>query len=159
MMIQLLLKEHYPQVSKIYAQGLITGIATFETEVPTWKQWDKKFLKKCRFVALIGTEVLAWCALNKVSNRAVYRGVAEDTIYVAPQHRGKGIGKLLLKYLVSESEKEGFWSLQAAIFPENEASIQLHLNCGFRIVGRREKIAQRGGKWFDNKLLERRTSI
>lgn len=115
-MVQLLLKEHYPQ-------GLVTGIATFETEVPTWKQWDKKFLQKCRFVALIGTEVVAWCALNKVSNRAVYRGVAEDTIYVAPQHRGKGIGKLLLKYLVSESEKEGFWSLQAAIFPENEASI------------------------------------
>lgn len=156
-MIQLLKKEHYPQVSKIYDQGLATGIATFETEVPTWKQWDKKFLKRCRFVASIGTEVVAWCALNPVSNRAVYRGVVEDTIYVAPQHRGKGIGKLLLKHLVSESEKEGFWSLQAAIFPENEASIQLHLDCGFRTVGTREKIAQREGKWFDNILLERRT--
>jgi phosphinothricin acetyltransferase len=159
MMIQLLKKEHYPQVSKIYAQGLATGIATFETEVPTWEQWNKKFTKKCRFIALIGSEVVAWCALNPVSNRAVYCGVAEDTIYVAQQHRGKGIGKLLLKYLVSESEKEGFWSLQAAIFPENEASIKLHLDCEFREVGIREKIAQRNGKWFDNTLLERRASI
>ena len=158
-MIQLLKKEHYPQVSKIYAQGLGTGIATFETEVPIWEEWDKKFLKKCRFIVLIGIEVVAWCALNKVSNRSVYRGVAEDTIYVAQQHRGKGIGKFLLKYLVSESEKEGFWSLQAAIFPQNEASIHLHLDCGFRTVGTREQIAQRDGKWFDNTLLERRTSI
>ena len=158
MMIQLLKKEHYPQISKIYDQGLATGIATFETEVPTWEEWDKKFLKKCRFIALMGTEVVAWCALNPVSSRAVYRGVAEDTIYVARQHREKGIGKRLLKYLVSESEKEGFWSLQAAIFPQNEASIQLHLDCGFRMVGTRVKIGQRDGKWFDNTLLERRAS-
>jgi len=158
-MIQLLRKKHYPQVSKIYAQGLATGIATFEIEVPTWENWDKKFLKKCRFIVLIGSEVVAWCALNPVSNRTVYRGVAEDTIYVAQQHRGKGIGKLLLKYLVAESENEGFWSLQAAIFPQNEASIQLHLDCGFRTIGMREKISQRDGKWFDNILLERRVSI
>jgi L-amino acid N-acyltransferase YncA len=159
MMIQLLKKEHYSQVAKIYSQGLETGIATFETEVPTWEEWDKKFSKKCRFIALIRSEVVAWCALNPVSNRTVYCGVAEDTIYVGHQHRGKGIGKLLLKYLVSKSEKEGFWCLQAAIFPQNEASIQLHIDCGFRTVGMREKIAQRDGKWFDNILLERRVSI
>lgn len=157
MKIVLLEKEHYSQVSKIYSEGLSTGIATFETEIPTWEQWDKKFLKKCRFITLIDTEVVAWCALNPVSNRAVYHGVAENTIYVAQQYRGKGVGTLLLKYLISESEKEGFWSLQAAIFPQNKVSIQLHLDCGFRMIGTREKIAERDGKWYDNVLLERRS--
>ena len=149
-------KNHYPAVSVIYAEGMTTGIATFETQVPTWEQWNKKFLTVCRYVVLVEKEVVAWCALSAVSKRLVYSGVAENTIYVALQFQKQGIGKTLLNYLIGESEKAGFWSLQAAIFPQNEASIQLHKDCGFRLIGVREKIAQRDGNWYDNVLMERR---
>jgi thioredoxin type arsenate reductase len=150
-------KEHYKSVSEIYAEGLATGIASFETAVPSWQQWNEKFLPACRFVVLIDTQVAAWCALSTVSKRAVYKGVAEDTIYVAERHQAKGIGKELLTYLINESEKAGFWTLQAGIFSENNASIKLHNDCGFRILGIREKIAERDGKWYDNVLMERRS--
>lgn len=157
MQIKPLGKGHYPKVAAIYAQGLDTGIATFETQVPNWEQWNSKFLPTCRFVVEVDDEVVAWCALSKISKREVYRGVIENTIYVSETSRGKGIGKTLLTHLVTESEKAGFWSLQAAIFPQNQASIQLHQECGFRIIGRREKIAQRDGRWYDNVLMERRS--
>ena len=150
-------KEHYPEVSKIYADGLATGIASFETSVPTWEQWNTKFLKTCRFVVLLENKVIAWCALSPISKREVYKGVAEDTVYVASIMKGQGIGKILLQYLVVESEKAGFWTLQAGIFPQNKSSIVVHVQCGFRILGRREKIAQREGKWYDNVIMERRT--
>ena len=151
-------KEHYKSVSEIYTEGLATGFASFEAVVPTWEQWNEKFLPVCRYVVLINAQVVAWCALSAVSKRQVYKGVAEDTIYTSSNHQGKGIGRALLKHLVSESEKEGFWTLQSGIFSENIASIELHKNCGFRILGIREKIAPRDGKWYDNVLMERRST-
>lgn len=150
-------KDHFPRVSQIYSEGIETGIATYETKVPTWEQWDDKFLKICRFVVLIDKKVIAWCALSAISKREAYKGVAEDTIYVSRAAQGRGIGKLLLSHLITESEKAGFWTLQAGIFSENKVSIKLHENCGFRIIGIREKIAKRDGKWHDNVLLERRS--
>lgn len=152
-----LTKEHYPAVARIYKQGLATGVAAFETEVPPWDGWNDKFLNRCRYVMVDGDDVLGWCALSATSKRAVYRGVAEDTIYIAKEHQGKGVGKRLLSHLVKESEMAGFWTLQAGIFPQNKASIVLHQHCGFRILGVREKVAQRDGIWYDNVLMERRS--
>ena len=157
MKIELLEKKHYPSVSKIYIEGLATGIASFETNIQDWEDWDIKFLSQCRYVVLIEKEVVAWCALSAISKREVYKGVAEDTIYVSKLHQGKGIGKKLLKHLINESEKAGFWTLQAGIFSENTASIKLHKVCGFRILGVRKSIAKREGKWHDNVLMERRS--
>lgn len=144
-------------VSKIYEQGIATGIATFETEVPTFNIWDQKFIKKCRLIIEDKNEVIGFGVLSQVSNRKVYNGVAEVTIYVAEKQRGKGIGKQLLNALILDSEKEGFWTLQASIFSKNTASIHLHEACGFKVVGIREKIGQLNGIWFDNHLLERRS--
>jgi len=152
-----LTEDHFPEVAQIYKEGLSTGVATFETEVPSWDKWNSKFLPQCRFVVVEDEKVIAWAALSAVSKREVYRGVAEDTIYVGTGNWGKGIGRSLLSHLVSESEKAGFWTLQAGIFPENERSIKLHENCGFRILGIREKVAQRDGTWYDNVLMERRS--
>ena len=157
MIIKTLEKKHFPAVSKIYSKGLSTGIASFETDTPTWEQWNEKFLITCRFIAEVDAEIVAWCALSSVSKRKVYKGVAEDTIYVASAHNGKGYGQILLNHLVLKSEEAGIWTLQAGIFTENKASIKLDENCGFRILGVREKIAQRDGKWFDNVLMERRS--
>ena len=151
-------KIHFTRIAQIYAEGMQTGIATFETKIPNWEQWNKKMLPQCRFVALKNDDVVAWCSLNAVSQRKVYRGVAENTIYVAAESRGTGVGKQLLEHLIIESEKAGFWTLQASIFRQNKASIQLHNNCGFRMVGIREKIAQRDGVWHDNLLMERRSN-
>jgi L-amino acid N-acyltransferase YncA len=157
MKIELLDKKHYASVAKVYKEGLATGIASFETNIPNWEQWDKKFLRQCRYVVLIKNEVVAWCALSAISKREVYKGVAEDTIYVSKLHQGKGIGKKLLQYLIQETEKAGFWTLQAGIFSENKASLKLHEDCGFRIIGVRKNIAKREGKWHDNVLMERRS--
>ena len=151
-------KEHFPEVAQIYAEGIQTGIATFETEVPTWDQWDKKMLPQCRFALILDEEVAAWCSLSSVSKRAVYQGVAENTIYVAAKFQNQGLGKKLLSHLVTASEQAGFWTLQAGIFPQNTASISLHEQCGFRIIGIREKIAQRDGLWHNNVLMERRSN-
>lgn len=150
-------KEHFPSVAKIYKEGMATGIATFETEVPNWDTFNEKFLPNCRFVITEANEVLGWGTLSAISKRKVYEGVAETTIYISEKHRGKGIGKLLLNHLVNESEKAGFWTLQARIFPQNKASIELHKKAGFRIVGTKEKIGQRFGIWHDNVALERRS--
>jgi len=147
----------WPTISKIYAEGIATGIATFETEVPTWEIWDNKFIKHCRIVAVQNDNVEGFAVLSLVSQRKVYSGVAEVTLYVAKDCWGKGIGKKLLMELINLSEAHGFWTLQAGIFPENVASIKLHENCGFRLVGVREKIGQRDGKWYDNHLMERRS--
>lgn len=159
MEIQALKKKHFKAVSKIYEEGLETGIATFETEVPKWSKWQKKFLKPCRFVAIKNGEVIGWCALSPVSKRKVYEGVAESTIYIAATHRGKGIGRRLLKHLVIASKNAGFWTLQASIFSENTSSIYMHEQCGFRIVGTRQRIARRDGQWYDNVLMEHRNDI
>jgi phosphinothricin acetyltransferase len=151
-------KIDWTSVSKIYAEGIATRIATFETEVPAFDVWDKKTIKQCRFVAEINNKVVGFAVLSQVSKREVYKGVAEVTIYIAENQRGKGIGKQLLKAIVSESEKQGFWTLQAGVFSKNKASIQLHKHCGFRVVGIREKIGKRDGVWCDNVLMERRSS-
>jgi len=152
-----LLKKHYPEVAEIYSNGQATGIATFETTVPSWKIFDAKFLLEGRFVGIENDQVVAWCALTSVSKREVYKGVAETTIYVAKEAQHRGIGHQLLSHLVQASEEFGFWTLQARIFPQNIASIKLHENCGFRIVGYREKIGQRHGIWYDNIEMERRS--
>jgi len=149
----------YDACTSIYKAGLDTGIATFETEVPDWETWNVKFLKACRFVAEDKGDIMGWCALTPYSFRAVYQGVAEVSIYIASAFQGKGVGKALLLHLISESKKSGFWTLQANIFPQNEASIRLHERCGFKILGVREKIGKRLGIWYDNVLLERRSTV
>ena len=151
-------ERHYKEVARIYREGLETGIASFETEVPDWKTWNNKFSPNCRLVALEGKRVIGWCALSPVSKREVYKGVAEVTIYIDSAYRGKGVGRDLLESLINASEQAGYWSLQAGIFPENDASLKLHKKCGFRVVGIRERPAQRHGVWYDNVLLERRST-
>jgi phosphinothricin acetyltransferase len=144
-------------VRAIYAEGIATGHATFETETPPWERWDAAHRRDCRLVARVGGEVVAWAALSPVSSRAVYAGVAEESIYVAAAARGKGIGKRLLSALVEASEHAGVWMLQMSTFPENAVSIHLHEACGFRVVGRRERIGKMNGVWRDTVFMERRS--
>lgn len=148
----------WEQVSSIYLEGIRSGHSTFETTIPTWEQWDAGHLPFARLVIRNGDVVLGWAALSPTSRRHVYRGVAESTVYVTKTQHGKGIGRALLEALIADSEKNHVWTLQASIFPENTASLELHLRCGFREVGRRERIAQLNGIWRDTLLLERRSS-
>jgi L-amino acid N-acyltransferase YncA len=150
---------HWPAVREIYREGIETGQATFETAVPTWEVWDNSHRLDCRLIALIETQIVGWVALSPVSKRQVYNGVAEVSIYIAASARGQGIGKRLMQMLVADSEEAGIWTLQSTVFPENEVSIALHQSFGFRIVGRRERIAQMHGSWRDTVLLERRSKI
>lgn len=150
--------DDWPAVRAIYLEGIAGGNATFETEGPPWEQWDAKQLPEPRLVYR-DPEVIGWAALSRVSPRACYAGVCEVSVYVATSAHGRGIGSQLLGALVKESEANGIWTLQASIFPENEASVQLHMRCGFRIMGRRERIAQLHGVWRDTLILERRSSI
>lgn len=155
-----LLPDHWPVVARIYEEGIATSDATFQTTVPTWEEWDKSHALECRLVAMVNEELAGWAAVSPVSSRCVYGGVAEVSVYVGKDFRGKGIGLLLLKGLIAESEKQGFWTLQAGIFPENTASIAVHNNCGFRIVGGRERIGQmHTGHWRDTILMERRSKV
>ena len=146
-----------PAVLEIYRQGIATGNATFETETPPWEKWTAAHLPHSRIVARDGTGVLGWAALSAVSGRCVYAGVAEVSIYIAEREQGRGVGRALLEELIRQSEKNGLWTLQAGIFPENRASIGLHKSCGFREVGRRERIGKLGERWRDTVLLERRS--
>jgi len=159
MQIEIMLPEHWPSVKKIYEEGIATGNATFQTTAPEWEEWDAAHVKNSRLVAVENDEVLGWAALTAVSGRCVYAGVGEISVYVAAAARGKGIGKKLLQALIAASEKNNFWTLQAGIFPENEASVKIHEDCGFRIIGKREKIGQMKGLWRDTLLLERRSTI
>ena len=150
----------WESVAAIYVEGIATGEATFETNVPSWDGWDTSHLTFARFVATSPDDrVVGWAALSKVSNRAVYAGVAEVSVYVAAHVRGLGIGKALLEELIRESEANGIWTLQAGIFPENHASISLHRSLGFRLVGKRERIGRQNNRWRDTVLLERRSRI
>ena len=149
--------EDWEGVRAVYAEGLATGDATFETQVPDRARWDASHLSCCRLVALAGGRVAGWAALSRVSAREVYRGVAEVSVYVGEGFRGLGVGRVLLQGLVAASEAEGFWTLQASVFPENEASVALHRSCGFREVGRRVRVGRLGGRWRDTVLLERRS--
>jgi phosphinothricin acetyltransferase len=145
-------------VRRIYEEGLATGDASFETSAPTWDAWDNAHLSVPRIVALQEETVVGWAALSPVSQRRVYAGVAEVSIYVDHAHRRMGVGRLLLSELVRRSEVTGVWTLQAGIFPENSASCRLHEQCGFRLVGRRERIGRHNGVWRDTVLYERRTT-
>ena len=147
----------WPAVREIYREGIETGDATFQTEVPEWPEWDANHLHHSRFVARDAGAVGGWAALSAVSKRACYAGVAEVSVYIAGAHRRKGLGRRLLAALIAESEANGIWTLQAGIFPENLASSGLHLGLGFRQVGVRERIGQRDGRWRDTVLLERRS--
>ncbi len=158
-MIDTMRPEDWPSIRTIYEEGIATKNATFETAAPEWEQWDAAHLKDCRLVARLNGDVVGWAALTPVSGRCVYAGVAHLSVYVAAAARGQGVGKALLQKLIEESERCGFWMLEAGIFPENAASIALHKSCGFRIVGYREKIGQMDGIWRDTLLLERRSKI
>jgi L-amino acid N-acyltransferase YncA len=146
-------------VRAIYLEGIATGNATFAQSAPEWDTWDSGHLKTCRLVARSGDGILGWAALSAVSGRCVYAGVAEVSVYVAERARGGGIGIALLGALILQSELNGIWTLQAGIFPENEASIRLHRRAGFRIVGVRERLGQMNGRWRDVLLMERRSSV
>ncbi|MGH9763612.1 MAG: GNAT family N-acetyltransferase [Blastocatellia bacterium] len=149
----------WDQVRSIYIEGLATGNATFETEAPSWEKWDANHLRDCRLVARTKDTLLGWAALSPASSRTVYAGVAELSVYVPEASRGKGVGRELLRSLIAESERIGIWTLQAGIFPENTASITLHLNNGFREIGRRERPGKLKGVWRDVVLLERRSRV
>lgn len=152
-----MLPEHWDAVSEIYQLGMDTGIATFETRVPDRGAWFDRHLEFGCLVAVRMGAVLGWAALSPVSSREVYKGVAEVSLYVHPEASGQGVGHALMQALIRESELHGVWTLHAAVFPQNKASIRLHLKSGFRIIGVRERIAQRNGTWYDNVLLERRS--
>lgn len=149
--------EDWPAVRAIYEEGIATRNATFETQVPEWPTWDANHLPHCRFVAREEDQVIGWAALSPVSCRAVYVGVVEVSVYVAKTMRSHRVGNALLQTLIAASEDAGIWTLQGSIFPENSASLALHQACGFRIVGRRERIGKLDGIWRDTVLVERRS--
>ena len=153
-----MLPSHWQAVKKIYEEGIATGNATFQTEAPSWEEWDNAHSLKPRLVAMEDDTILGWAAITPVSGRCVYAGVGEVSVYVSASARGKGIGKQLLLALIKEAEKENFWTLQAGIFPENLASIAIHKACGFRVVGTREKIGKMKDTWRDTVLLEKRSN-
>jgi phosphinothricin acetyltransferase len=150
--------KDWPAVSQIYKEGITTGYATFEKEVPTYENWNKAHIKECRLIACEEDTTMGWAALSPVSSRCVYGGVAEVSVYVSNDHRGKGIGKHLLLSLIDASEKAGYWTIQAGIFPENKASTIIHEQCGFRLIGRRERVGKLDGIWKDNLIFERRST-
>lgn len=151
--------EDWGKVEAVYREGIATGNATFETETPSWEEWDARHLRVGRLVVRDGGGVCGWAALSPVSMRRVYAGVAEVTVYVAERAWRRGVGRALLEALIEQSEQNGIWTLQAGIFPENAASIGLHTACGFRVVGKRERIGMLHGMWRDTVLMERRSAV
>jgi phosphinothricin acetyltransferase len=155
--IERLTPDDWRAVREIYVEGIATGHATFETDAPSWEIWDGAHRQDARLVARRAGCVVGWAALTRVSGRCVYAGVAEVSIYVGESARGEGLGRALLEALIAASEAAGVWTLQAGIFPENAASIALHERCGFRVVGRRERLGRLASRWRDVILLERRS--
>ncbi|NLI54134.1 MAG: N-acetyltransferase [Clostridiales bacterium] len=150
--------EDWPDVARIYQEGMDTNLSTFRTSCPDWAEWDGAHLKKCRLVATRDGAVVGWVALSPYSSRCVYEGVAHVSVYIGEGARGMGAGKTLLKALIAASEAEGFWTLQSGIMEDNAGSIALHIGCGFRLVGYREKIGRdRFGVWRNTLLMERRS--
>jgi len=149
----------WPEVSRIYAEGIATGNATFETDVPAWEAWDAAHLPVHRHVAEADGAVVGWIALAPVSSRCCYAGVAEISLYVAEDARGGGVGSVLLERLIESAESAGIWTLETGVFPENEASLALLKRCGFREVGTRERIGRLDGLWRDVVFLERRSEV
>ncbi len=149
--------EDWPSVHAIYAEGIATRNATFETEPPSWEEFDRGRLPRARLVAVESGSVVGWAALSATSTRACYSGVVEHSVYVAEDARGRGIGRALLDDLVAAADEAGIWTIQTSIFPENGASLALHELVGFKVIGRRERIAQLDGVWRDTIFLERRS--
>jgi phosphinothricin acetyltransferase len=157
--IEELRAEHWPGVERVYAEGIATGNATFETEVPDWEAWDSAHLREHRLVALREGEVVGWTAVSPVSDRCVYGGVVENSVYVAEAVRGQRIGQRLLEELIASTEAAGIWTIQTGIFPENDGSVRLHQRVGFEVVGRRRRLGKLNGAWRDVLLLERRSQV
>jgi L-amino acid N-acyltransferase YncA len=157
--IDMMKEKDWDAVRAIYLEGIATGNATFEKSAPDWENWDASHLRSCRLVARSDENILGWGALSPVSSRRVYTGVAEVSVYVAQREWGHKVGSRLLEGLVKASEREGIWTLQAGIFPENVPSISLHLRAGFRIVGKRERLGCLDGRWRDLVLMERRSAL
>jgi L-amino acid N-acyltransferase YncA len=149
----------WPEAAEIYAEGIATRNATFETEVPSWEEWDGSHLGQNRFVSVAGERVVGWIALVPVSDRCCYEGVAEVSVYVGEEARGSGVGAALVQALVDSAEQAGIWTIQTGVFPENEASLALCRRFGFRVVGTRERLGQLDGVWRDVLLLERRSEV
>jgi L-amino acid N-acyltransferase YncA len=152
-------ERDWPAVRAIYEDGIAGGQATFETAAPSWERWDGAHLAAPRPIAEEDDRVVGWAALSPVSERCVYQGVAENSVYVARKAQGRGVGRALLTRLVEGAERAGIWTIQTGIFPENEASLALHRRCGFRVVGLRERIGRLNGEWRDVLLLERRSDV
>ncbi len=148
----------WPEVARIYEDGMRTGNATFEVSTPPWEDWDAAH-SSVRLLAELDGRTAGWAALAPTSSRACYRGVAEDSVYVAAWAQGRGIGRALLEELIERSEAAGIWTLRAGIFPENKASVRLHLGCGFRLLGVHERLGELKGEWRDVLLLERRSEV
>ena len=148
----------YPEVARIYKEGIDTGRATFETEVPSWEKWDASHFSFGRISVMEDDHMCGWAALTPVSNRCVYGGVAEVSVYVSKNCWGRGIGTQLLNSLIQISEENQIWTLQSSIFRNNTSSIKLHEKCGFRVIGYKEKIGKLHGQWHDNILLEKRST-
>jgi phosphinothricin acetyltransferase len=159
MAIRQLEPADWPDVARIYEEGILTGNATFETTVPSWEAWASGHLARHRLVLTVDGDPVGWAALSPVSDRCCYSGVAEHSIYIAERARGLGFGRQLLAALIASSEDGGFWTLQSGVFPENEASIALHTALGFRVVGVRERLGRLHGVWRDVVLLERRSEM
>lgn len=158
MTVRELRTEDWPEVQRIYEDGIHSGHATFQTQAPSWAEWDAAH-PAVRIVTERDGAVVGWAALSPVSSRCCYEGVAEVSVYVAEEARGTGLGRVLLDELVERSERAGYWTLSAGVFPENEASLRLHRACGFREVGVRERLGELGGVWRDVVLLERRSTL
>jgi L-amino acid N-acyltransferase YncA len=152
-------RADWPRVAEIYAEGIETGGATFETEVPTWGRWDAVHLDHPRLVARIDERIQGWVAVSRVSDREVYRGRVECSLYVAAQARGSGVGEGLMEALVEQADAAGLWTIEAIVFPDNEASVRMLEASGFRVVGRRERLGRLHGVWRDVLLLERRGPV
>lgn len=152
--------EHAAEVLAIYQAGIDEGQATFETQAPAWPAFDATKLPEHRLVAVDRTrQVLGWTAVSPVSDRCVYAGVVEHSVYVAPGARGRGVGSALLRALIASTEEAGIWTIQSGVFPENTASLALHHGCGFRTVGTRERVGRQHGVWRDVVLIERRSPV
>lgn len=154
-----MLATDWISVANIYKEGIDTEFATFETKVSSFQSWDDAHIKACRFVAVLNKNIIGWAALSSVSSRCVYGGVAEVSVYISKESRGKGVGKTILEHLIIASEAEGIWTLQSGIFPSNIGSIKIHEAVGFRLIGKRERIGKLNGKWIDNVLFERRSKV
>jgi L-amino acid N-acyltransferase YncA len=151
--------DDWDRVRAIYEQGIASGQSTFEIEAPSWEKWDASHLPFGRLIARLDGRVVGWAALSPVSSRCCYAGVAEVSVYIDPEHRGEGVGRQLLLAEIGESERRGIWTLQGGAFPENEASLRLQRACGFRVIGKRERVGQLNGVWRDTILTERRSPV